>query len=537
MTVTEASPEASPEATDAPARPEARGLAAVLGSGDHKTIGRLWIGSSLLFLLVTVVAGAMFGLERMDPTSAEVLETDALQVLAGYRISSLFLVAIPLFLGAAVFVTPLQVGAKTLAFPRAAAAAFWAWLLGGGLTLVALVLEGGPSGDERDMVDLWLASWGLVIVGLLLGTVCVVATVIALRAPDMTLARVPMYSWSMLVAGTLWLLTLPVVGAGILLGYVDHHYGQLLFGEPTALFGYVAWVFDQPAAYGVAIPVLGILAEITPVVAGRAQRLREVQLGAIAAFGVLSFGAWAQPAISTEFVDSALSIGMAFAIGLPVLALLGGVVDTIRRGRFLPAAPLVLAFVAIDLLLLAVLAGAVSSISTLDLLGSSWQTAQDDLIWISAAAGGLAAVMWWAPKMWGGLVRTPVGHAVAGTMLVGGALLAIPLAIAGALDQPALALEFEPRDGVEALNSVAAVGAVIVALGALLAVLGISQVIAGRTDDGDVDDPWGGHTLEWSTTSPPPPDNFTEEPAEVTSATPIFDDPGDPADDAEEGAS
>jgi heme/copper-type cytochrome/quinol oxidase subunit 1 len=365
----------------------------------------------------------------------------------------------------------------------------------------------------------------------------VLTTVVALRTPDMRLDRAPFYSWSMLVAGTLWLVTLPVVGASLLLGYLDHRFGQLSFGDPDLLFSYVAWVFDQPAAYIAAIPVLGVLAEIGPVVAGREQRYRGAQTAAIAAFGILSFGAWAQPAISIEFADSPLYIGMAFAIGVPLLLLVGGVVDTVRRGRFKAVAPFVVAFVAVDLLLLAVLAGAISTIEELDLLGTSWQTAQDDLIWISAVSGGIAALLWWAPKIWGRLISAASGHALAALLLVGGLLLAVPLAIAGALDQPASAFEFEGSDTIDALNATAAAGAIIVALAALVTIYAVIRCIAGRTDeDADVADPWGGQTLEWSTTSPPPVDNFDGEIAEVTSATPIFEDPGDRDDDAQESA-
>lgn len=526
MTVTEAPPEASTEATAAPPRPQPGGLAAVLGSGDHKTTGRLWIGASVLFLLVTVITGVLVGGERVDTSSADLLSGDALQVLAAYRISSLFLVAIPLFLGLAVYVTPLQVGAPTLAFPRAAAAAFWAWLLGGGLVLASLALDGGPQGEEPDMVDLWLASWGLVLVGLLVGTVCVVVTVVALRTPDMTLARVPFFSWSMVVAGTLWLVTLPVLGSSLLLAYLDHRYGQILFGDPGVLFGYVAWVFDQPAAYIAAIPVLGVLAEIAPVAAGREQRHRGAQLGAIAAFGILSFGAWAQPAVSTEFVDSPLYIAMAFAVGLPVLAVSGGVADTLRRGRGRMNAPLLVAFVATDLLLLAALLGAVSSIEALDLLGSSWQTAQNDLIWLAAVTGGLAGLLWWAPKIWGRMIAAATGRLLAVTFLLGGVLLAVPLAIAGALDQPRATFEFDARDGVEGLNVTSLVGAVIIALGALLVVYAVARALS-RPPAADAADPWGGQTLEWSADSPPPLENFDDDLEVVTSATPIFEDPGD----------
>ena len=537
MTLTEAPPEASTEATDAPARPDQRGLAALLGTGDHKTIGRVWIGSALLFLLVTVVTGALVGFERVDPALADVLGGDALKVLAGYRISSLFLVAIPLFLGIATYITPLQVGAPTIAFPRAAAAAMWTWMLGSGLVLASLALGGGPQGDEPDMVDLWFISWGLVLAGLALATICVLATVIALRTPDMTLDRAPLFSWSMLVAGTLWMVTLPVVGASLLLGYLDHRYGQLLFGDPESVYAYLAWVFDQPAAYIVAIPVLGVLAEIAPVVAGREQRHRTAQMAAIAVFGVLAFGTWAQPAISLEYVDSALYIGMAFAIAIPTLALLGGVLDTFRRGRFRGTAPLLLAFAAVDLLLLAIIGGALLSIESLDLFGTTWQTAQADLIWISAVTGAIAALYWWAPKIWGRFLSNASGNAVVVLLGLGALLLAVPLAIAGALDQPVATFVLEARDGVDVLNGLAATGAVLLVLAAVTTGYAVTWALSHRpAADADVADPWGGQTLEWSTPSPPPSDNFDGGVEEVTSATPIFEDPGDQDGDDEESA-
>jgi hypothetical protein len=130
MTVTEAPPSA-PSGTTADAPREARGLVAVLGSGDHKTTGRLWIGAAALFLLLTVVVGVLLGAERVTVDELEVLGNDhVLQFFSLYRVALTFLVVIPLFIGLATAVVPLQVGAPTLAFPRAAAAALWTWLGG-----------------------------------------------------------------------------------------------------------------------------------------------------------------------------------------------------------------------------------------------------------------------------------------------------------------------------------------------------------------------------------------------------------------------
>lgn len=532
MTVTDAPPEASPEATDAPARPETGGLAAVLGTGDHKTVGRLWIGGSLLFLLVAALSGGMIGFERVDATVADILGSDAVQLLAGYRISTVFLVALPLFLGVATFITPLQVGSPSLAFPRAAAAAVWTWLLGSGLLLAAIAFEGGPGGEEADMIDLWLVSWGLVLLGLALGTICVVTTVLALRTPNMTLTETPFFSWSMFVAGTIWLLTLPVLGVSLLLAYIDHRYGQLLFGAPDALWVHVAWVFDQPTVYMAAIPALGLLAEIAPVAAGRAPRQRGAQQTAIAVFGILSFGAWAQPALSTEFADTALYVGMSFAILIPLIGVVGGVADVVRRGRFRATGTFMAAGAALDLLLIAAILGAIASIESLDLLGTTWQTAQSELVWVAAVVGGFAALAWWSPKIWGRPVPRGYTSAVAWTLTIGAILVAIGLAIAGARDQPVAVFAFDPRSGVEASNVVAAIGAALIVLGAVIAAMAVVGSMMGRSDPAlDPDDPWGGQTLEWSTSSPPPPENFTEAVPVVTSGTPGFEDPGDDADE------
>jgi cytochrome c oxidase subunit 1 len=142
--VTEAPPSAPPEATQEP-RPEARGLPAVLGSGDHKTIGRLWIGAAALFLLLTVVVGVLLGVEAITVDELEVLGNDhVLQFFSLYRVGLTFLVVLPFFLGLATAIVPLQVGASSIAFPRAAGAALWTWLGGALLLLVSYGLDGGP---------------------------------------------------------------------------------------------------------------------------------------------------------------------------------------------------------------------------------------------------------------------------------------------------------------------------------------------------------------------------------------------------------
>jgi cytochrome c oxidase subunit 1 len=525
MTVTEAPPSPSPAASPEPRR-EPRGLPAVLGSGDHKTVGRVWIGASILFLLLTAVVGALLGAERVTVDELEVLGNDhVLQLFSLYRVGITFLVVLPLFLGLATAVVPLQVGAPTIAFPRAAAGALWTWLGGSILLLVSYAIDGGPVGADfldPDAVALGLLGWGLVIVGLLVAAVCVATTVVALRAPRMSLAQVPPFSWSMLVAGIIWVLSLPVLLAGLLLAYLDLRYGQLLFAQSGELFQRLDWAFDQPQVYAMAIPVLGVAAEIVPVTAGVVQRHRAALWAGLGGFGLLAFGAWAQPFYRPTLTEEAVYVAVAFAIGLPVLAVLGGMADSLRAHRptFRPA--LGLALVALLLLLGAVAAGAAAVVEPFELLGTTWQVGHLDLVFAASLLAALAALSWWAPKLWGRHLSAPLTFGAGLLVLGGGVLLSVAEGVAGALDQPEFSfVAFDPQDGVETFNLIGAIGAGLLALGALVAALAVVRVMVGSDTAEDADDPWDGQTLEWSTTSPPPVGNFATPVPEVTSATPL----------------
>ncbi len=356
------------------------------------------------------------------------------------------------------------------------------------------------------------------VVALLLGTVCVVTTVIALRTPEMTLLQVPPFSWSMVVAGVLWLLSIPPFLAGLLLAYLDLQNGQVLFGATGALIGETGrlnWVFSQPQVYAMAIPVLGVLAEIVPVCTGTVQRVRGAVWAGIAGFGALAFGAWAQTAFRPELVEEALYIGVAFAILLPVLVVVGGMGDCAQRGSLTVRPPLVIAGLSTLLLLLAITAGAVAVIGSLELMGTTWQVGQMNLVFAASLVGVVAALCWWSPRIWGHPLPRLAGVGAALLVAAGGATLAIAEGIAGLLDQPAYSyVAFDPDDAVEPLNTVAAVGAVVLALGALLLVLGLARVGFARRAEEHEADPWGGQTLEWSTAPVPV----------VTSATPLVAD-------------
>src|SRR6516165_7603099 len=162
------------------------GFAGVLGSGDHKVVGRLFIATSLLFLLVSEVLGLIVNYDQVSPGSHKLLNSgNAFGYTTSHVVGVVFAGLIPLFLGVALVVVPLQIGSRAIAFPRAAALGFWTWLTGVVLIGVAYGIDGGPGGGRATGVDLWALAFIMAIAGLLLASICVITTVFTLRAPGM----------------------------------------------------------------------------------------------------------------------------------------------------------------------------------------------------------------------------------------------------------------------------------------------------------------------------------------------------------------
>src|SRR2546421_5215873 len=215
MAMTETRPEAAPEGaaaahdTDTHDTVPVGGLAGLLGTGRHAVIGRLWVGTALVFLVLSGVLGTVLGAERLKPDTYNILNADNYaQSLSLHGVGALFLFAIPILIGLATIVVPRQVGAESIAFPRAAAAAFWVYLIGGCLVVISYLINGGPFGGNEKGVDLFLASLAMVVVALVTASMCLATTVMALRSTGMTLGRVPMFAWSVLAAATIWIASL-----------------------------------------------------------------------------------------------------------------------------------------------------------------------------------------------------------------------------------------------------------------------------------------------------------------------------------------
>jgi heme/copper-type cytochrome/quinol oxidase subunit 1 len=541
MTVTEDAPAAAPASSQpqahAPAA-TATGLASVLGSGDHKVVGRIWLLASLVHLVAAGVDALWVAFLRVDSAK---LAADAPglfeQAFAFRSIGGTFLFLVPATIGLATLVVPLQVGAPTVAFPRAAAAAAWAYVIGGGLLLAAFAIDGGPLGTDTNGVRLFVVAFLLVLVAITVAWICIATTVIALRTSGMSLTRAPLFAWSSLVAAGVWVLTLPVLAGGLLVAYVDLRYGGstgFIGGGASTLYARVAWVFGQPAVYAFAIPVLGFVGSVVPVFSRTRHQQHRLAMGLIGAFGVLACGAWAVPAFGSEaapWLYKAPWIAVSIAIMVPMLGLLGLWALTARQGQPRLASPLLYGAAASLMLLVGLLVGAVQAIKPLktivdgpgtSLYGTTVTTAVASYVVLAAAIAVLGGIVFWAPKIMGRQLHEGGARLVALLLLAGTVLWSFPDVVSGLLGQPAApqGLAADNVDTIDALNTVSALGGVVLALAVAAFVALLLRAAQSRELPGD--DPWSGHTLEWTTSSPPPVGNFASL-LPITSEAPLYD--------------
>lgn len=490
-------------------------MESIAGTADHKSIGRLMIGASLGHLVIFLVFGALWNADLASdgdllPTSL----SDRFQL--NHQFGIVLAGLIPLLLGLAIYIVPLQVGASSIAMPRAAALSMWAWMFSADLFLISVLVNGSYGGGSEKMARLGNVAVGAMSLALLVGTLCVVTTVISSRAPGMTLDRVPPFTFSMLVAGSLWMFTLPSVLAHVVLLQISRPDVSTLSAAASSQFG---WLFAQPSIYIIAIPILGIAADVVPVMTRQRQRMPTVVLGLIGLSGLLAFGAWAQLPVARETFVWAI---FAVASGLPALGLLAGLADMLRTGgKPILAAPLMFSLLSLVLLLLAGVAGLLGGIDTagdgaLIGFGSTLVLGQAYLIIGAAVTAVLGACFYWGAKIWGAAMPDNAGKALApaafvGGFLAGGAHLALAIAVATSDGTP------DPAP----YAAIAAAGLAILGLAAF-ATLGAS-LAAGRTAGDGFADPWGGQTLEWLTTSPPAPENFTEPLPPLESSAPLLD--------------
>ena len=513
-------------------------LIEVFTSTDHKVIGRHYFAFGLFGLLAVIVVNVLLGIESIDGSDVA-LDADVIpQLIDAQRIGFVFVVLAPLAMAVAVAFVPLQIGARSIAFPRLAFTGFWMWLGGAVLTVVALANNGGTLGGDSDMVDLFIAGIGLSAIGLTATAGSVATSILTTRAPDMTMRRVSASTWSALVFSLGVVIVMPVLFGTLIYLFLDHRNARTGFGGNEGILTWVGWMFTQPATFLFAIPAVGLLTEIFPITFGRRTPARGVMYSGLALVGVAVLGAvtqqniqnlpWSGSQLSTADLDEKTRDLVPFILfnGLPVLGALIVLLVALQiarpgAGMKVNVTPAVFyGFFGFGMVLVGMLGNLIHAIDDVALQGTVFEEATLVYIGYGAALGAMGALVHWAPKLWGRTVPAFPAITLAFAGVAATVLAAFPLYIAGLLDQSA-GVFYDDSD-LQIWNILSLIGHGLMALTALAFVGLLVKTVVGSDDDEVGDDPWEGQTIEWATTSPAPRDNFVDVPV-VHSAEPMLD--------------
>lgn len=501
----------------------------LLVTADHKRIGKAQIVVSLLLLAVAGTTGIVI---RAQAASGSVDHFDALTSLHD-ALAGVFVV-LPLWLGIATVVVPLQLGTNKLAFPKAAAASLWS-LVGGAVLVVIGYTESPAASSGRTVFDavplpgsladqVSTKSADLIVLGMLLGAVAtvvmtanLVATISSRRAHGLTIGRLPYFSWSVLVGGVAIAVSSSIFIAGLSLVWIDQHFGGEFFTSSAAnvFWTHAVWLGGRPEALLASVFILGAGSDIIATATGKPNELDKITRAGIAAFATLSFVVWTggsadAGAILAPFVNPGVILPV-LAAGVVVLTWLA----QLRHGvKAVPSlVPLVLTLATAGL---GVLNGLVALTS--DPRGGIWSQTSVTLIAIFVpVVGAIAALIHWAPKLVGGAIAAPVAGLASLSALAGAALYTASGALLGADGSADYAATFDKADGHGGLALLGAVGIGLAAASLVLLALGYA---GARSKSGVANTYGSGVTLEWAAASPPPAHNFDTVP-DVTSPTPL----------------
>ena len=530
-----------------------------LTTADHKRVGRLYIVSAIIMLLVGVLLDVIVRIDLTSGTDFVVLDGDSFgQLFALSRETLVLLFLIPIFLGFSMYLVPLQIGAGNLAFPRAAAASYWVWLVSAGVLFGAYIGNGGPYGGNSDLVDLHMLAVGGLVVGLLIGAVVIGATAMTMRSPGLYMDTTPPYSWSALVTASMLVVSLPVLLGQLVILYIDHRYGRVFLGGNFGIWERIDWLYRAPQLFMYSVPVLGIASEV--VLASAKRRVFEplAMYFTIGLLGLFGFGAWANFAITNEgsdIIDGAEGIVLVAMYGGALLAITGllaliglALVQTLMQNRKVPeiTTSLLASLGAGKFLLTGALCGFIGAavdwleigdrgnLGNAQLRMTTWVTGQQSvMIYGAGLLGVLAAVHWWAPKIWGRQLNELLGKLNFLVIATGAFLASVGPFLSGLLtDQPDFVYQ-DPSmtsiysnlvddSGAEGLSALGLVGTLIVLSGVALLLLNMFVSITLKKGVEATDDPWSGQSPEWLLSSPPAMGQLAEL-QDLSSGTPLLD--------------
>jgi cytochrome c oxidase subunit I len=529
--------------TEAPARkptPEPSGgrLLDWLTTTDHKKIGILYLISSFSFFAVGGVFALLMRSELARPGTQYIQPHLYNEFFTLHGTLMIFLVIFPLLAGFGNYFVPLQIGALDMAFPRINALSFWLLPVGGLTILSGFLAHGGaaacgwtcyaPLSEQLGTgQDLW--TLGLIIVGTasILGGINFIVTILRMRAPGMTMMRMPVFTWSILATSLLVILAAPVLTAGLIMLFADKRLGTTFF-DPTGggvplLWQHVFWFFGHPEVYMLILGAWGIVTEIISVFSGKPIFSYEGVVLSFLMITALSFSVWAHHMFATGAVELPFFSVTTELISIPTGVLFFIWLGTLWKGKLRFEPPMLFALGFIAMFLIGGINGVWAASPAMDFAihDTYWVVAHLHYVLFGGTIFGvMAGMFYWFPKMTGRMLSRRLGIWQFWLQLIGFNLAFFPMHILGLRGMPRRIADYAPDRGWSFLNLIATVGAFVIAVSMILFFVNIFTTL--KKPRSAPDDPWGANTLEWATSSPPPPHNFDALPP-VRSARPVYD--------------
>jgi cytochrome c oxidase subunit 1 len=525
--------------TEALAPEPARGrVLAWLTTTDHKRIGILYLINSFTFFAIGGVFALLMRSELARPGTQILAPRAYNQIFTLHGTLMIFLVIFPLIGGFGNYFVPLQIGALDMAFPRINALSFWLLPVGGLTILSGFFARGGAAAAGWTNYsplalqlgtgeDLWLA--GLILVGTasILGGINFIVTILKMRAPGMTMMRMPIFTWSILTTSLLVILAAPVLTAGLLMVFADRQLGTSFFDPQRAgvvlLWQHLFWFFGHPEVYMLILGAWGVVTEIISVFSGRPVFSYRGVVLSFLLIAALSFSVWAHHMFATGAVELPFFSVTTEMISIPTGVLFFIWLGTLWRGKLRFEPPMLFALGFIAMFLIGGIDGVWAASPAMDFAihDTYWVVAHLHYVLFGGTLFGVfAAMFYWFPKMTGRMLSRRLGIWQFWIQLVGFNLTFFPMHILGLRGMPRRIADYPPDLGWSFLNLLATIGAFTIAVSMILFFANVFLTL--RKPRTAPDDPWGANTLEWATTSPPPPHNFDALPP-IHSDRPLYD--------------
>ncbi|MBX9146410.1 aa3-type cytochrome oxidase subunit I [Rhodococcus qingshengii] len=522
--------------------PKGSKLVEILRTTDHKMIGLMYIVTSFAFFLIGGLMALLMRMELTVPGMQFLSNEQYNQLFTMHGTIMLLLYATPVFFGFANYLMPLQIGSPDVCFPRLNAFSYWLYLFGGLIASAGFVTPGGaadfgwtayvPLTSELHSpgmgADLWIIGLALGGVGTILGAVNIVSTIVCLRAPGMTMFRMPIFTWNALVASMLILLVFPLLAAALIGLWVDRHLGAHLFDPATGgvmLWQHLFWFFGHPEVYILALPFFGIVSEIFPVFSRKPIFGYTGLVYATLGIAALSIAVWAHHMYATGAVLLPYFSFMTFLIAVPTGVKFFNWIGTMWKGQLTFESPMLFSVGFLVTFLFGGLSGVILASPPLDfhVTDSYFVVAHFHYVLFGTIAfATYAGIYFWFPKMTGRMLDEKLAKIHFWLTLIGFHATFLVQHWLGAQGMPRRYADYLPSDNFTLLNTISTIGAFVLGASTIPFIWNVFESYRyGRIVT--VDDPWGfGNSLEWATSCPPPRHNFTELPR-IRSERPAFE--------------